>query len=403
MPDPMDDTRMPMRDAAAGAVATVHMDWSELGEFAREHAMRPMLSLYIDGHGRDPAERRGWRRLVDDEIDAIARLVQGSDAAERERFSHAAERVCQRLDAVLPGAIGHPALAVFATAEGVLRMDVLPVGGGTSATWGAGPRIAPYACAIGLAQSALVLLVSHREVRLARVRGTRSDAIGVLDAALVKDDPLAHTRGRRVRRLRAAVRGGTTTDVSPPRRAVTFERMLGVLAEAVVTATGPDDLVVVGGCPEAAREAAAWLDARTPRDVVLEDALGEQASEADVRAAAARATLRWRGQRNADRLGELTELGQASRRHAIGIMAVASALEHGAVRELVLSRGFLDEEAALADDLVAITLQQSGSVVTLEGDAAAHLDEEGGVAALLRFIPIPSAYGVGWESSGTAA
>jgi stalled ribosome rescue protein Dom34 len=240
-------------------------------------------------------------------------------------------------------------------------------------------------------------------VRLVRVQGMRSDAIAVLDAALMTDDPVARSRGRRAGMLRAAARRGTATDVSPPRRAATFERMLEVLAEAVVTATGPDDLVVVGGCPEAAREAAAWLDARTPRDVVLEDALGEEASEADVRAAAARATLRWRGRRNADRLGELAERGQASLGHAIGIMAVASALEHGAVRELLLSRGFLDEEAALAEDLVAITLQQSGTVVTLEGDAAAHLDAEGGVAALLRFIPIPSAYGVGWESSGTAA
>ena len=389
--------------SGTAASGTTTLDWSEIGTFARTLAGEPVLTLYVDGRVMDPAERRAWRVQVEHELGELHGIIARDDAAGREAFARAAEQVRFALDESFRGAIGAAGIAVFATPEAVLRMDALPSPVATEATWGSGPRVAPYASALAAMRTALVLIVAGTKVRMLRVRGSHSEAIAELDADAAVHETLTRSRARSTSNLRPSLRGATRADAAHRQREVAFDRMLAVLTEAVITASGPDDLVVVGGPGVPAHAAAALLDARTPRDVVLEAGLDEYASDAEVRAVAARATARCRDARNAARLADLVERGQATRRSAIGVMAVASALEHGAVMELLITPGLVHAEAALADDVVAATLQQGGTVSVMEGQAARDLEEEGGVAALLRFTPIPSAYGVGWEAPGRAA
>jgi len=63
------------------------------------------------------------------------------------------------------------------------------------------------------------------------------------------------------------------------------------------------------------------------------------------------------------------------------------ALDQRSIRDLYVTRHYLDEQAAEAEDAVRSALDQDASVEEVSGSAAEQLDRLGGVAAGLRFRP----------------
>jgi stalled ribosome rescue protein Dom34 len=63
------------------------------------------------------------------------------------------------------------------------------------------------------------------------------------------------------------------------------------------------------------------------------------------------------------------------------------ALDQASVRDLYVTRHYLDEHAAEAEDAVRSALDQDASVEEVSGSTAEQLDRAGGVAAGLRFRP----------------
>jgi stalled ribosome rescue protein Dom34 len=78
-------------------------------------------------------------------------------------------------------------------------------------------------------------------------------------------------------------------------------------------------------------------------------------------------------------------------RATVGLETTRSAIEMGAVEELLLTQAAWAKHPGEVEGVVSGTLMQGGLVEHVDGDAARTLDAEGGgIGALLRFPTPPS-------------
>ena len=85
------------------------------------------------------------------------------------------------------------------------------------------------------------------------------------------------------------------------------------------------------------------------------------------------------------RIAEIIDNGAPDGGGSLGPDATRVSLEQLRVRELYMTRRYVDEHAAEAEDAVRAALDQGASVEQVSGAVAARLDEYGGVAARLRY------------------
>ena len=85
---------------------------------------------------------------------------------------------------------------------------------------------------------------------------------------------------------------------------------------------------------------------------------------------------------------QIAEIASADTSHdaaALGPAATRRALERRTVRELYLTGRYLEDHMAEAEDAVRQALDQGALIEQVSHDAAARLDEHGGIAARLRY------------------
>jgi hypothetical protein len=355
---------------------------SQLVSLERSLRGKRVLSVYLDGTAKDPAQQRSWRVQLDHSLDDLRSWLSGSPRGEREELEQCLRRLDEAL-AAFPASIGAPGWAAFIAADRVHEASSLPVPMPTQAVWSTGACVAPYFRA----------LKELRPVVLAIADATRADVyrydVGTLDH--VETVRAHHTvrapqhMGDRPRMgYHPGVRGTAGRDEAQRSLLAGTHRMLTQAAERVKQVAGADAWIVTGGIPEVAQhladrlaEFAGYRALTVPLDIHATDA------ELTMAAHAAASTLR--NASDAARIAEIVDIGEASGLGALGPAATRETLQQGRVRELYITHQYLADHAAEAEAAVRSAIDQSASVEEVSGIAAARLDTHGGMAARLRY------------------
>lgn len=359
------------------------LTYSQLVALERSLRDERVLSVYLRGAADDPASRRAWRTDLDRSLRDLRRWLAGSSHEEREAF----ERCVVLLDEMLaPYASGlsSPGWAAFITDGIVQDAERLPVPMPTMAIWSTGMCVAPYIRALKVTRPVIVTVVDARLARIYRFRAGELSLLARIHAHAIIEPP-AHMGDAPRRGFHGGVRGETGHDAAKRARVAGAERMLREAELVVAKHASLDGGILVGGAARIATRFKKMLAASVSERVLQVESLHADAADADILAAARAGAS---ALRDATDLRQIAEIASADASHdaaALGPAATRRALERRTVRELYLTGHYLEDHMAEAEDAVRQALDQGALIEQVSHDAAARLDEHGGIAARLRY------------------
>jgi hypothetical protein len=359
------------------------LTYTKLLHLERALRDRRVLSVYLHGAADDPAARLTWRTDLDRSIRDLRRWLAGSSHAEREEL----ERCVKRLEGLLaPYAAGlpSPGWAGFITDDVVHDAERLPVPMPTMAIWSTGMCVAPYIRALKVTRPVIVAVVDARVAKIYRYRIAELELLETIHAHATIDAP-AHMGDSARPGFHAGVRGETAHDAVRRARTAGTERMLREAELVIVSHAALEGRILVGGAQRVATKLRR-LVARSVSDRVLQlESLHADASDAEIAEAASAGASALRDAADLRQIAEIVNANAGDGRATLGPAATAYALERRTVRELYITARFLEEHMAEAEEAVRQALDQGAIVEQVTREAAARLDEHGGVAARLRY------------------
>jgi hypothetical protein len=357
-----------------------HDRLAELYGRARDHHV---LSVYIDGGQRDPADRQVWRMKLEQSLSECRREVEGAGRDELIAFEEARDRLLERLrdfSSFMPdrGWVG------FATSDEVVYADAVPVPMPDLVVWEKGLRVAPYVRALKQERPVVIALADRHRARLFAYREGDLEGVDEFAAAEAPED-LSDAQAARRSGERSGTRGNATDDAQR-QVDVRAEALLERVVERVGELAGGAGLVVVGGTRETAKR---LLHALPPSLAERADEVGSLHLDMtpaqlkdEVESMASELTQRLQ----AALVVSALDRARSGGRCVLGDEDTARALVERKVGTLILSRTFLHDSHDRADHMVGTAFEQRADVEEVSGPGAIHLDEEaGGVAALLRW------------------
>jgi hypothetical protein len=356
---------------------------------ALERSLRGVhvLSVYLDGTAKDPANQRAWRVQLDHSLDDLRTWLDGSPHAERESFAQCVRLLDHELEA-FTGNVGAPGWAAFITPDRVHEASLLPVAMPTQTVWSTGMSVAPYMRALKEIRPVAVVLVDSRKADVHRYYGGKLERIETVRAYHTVMQP-SHMGDAPRPGFHAGTRGDTGHDEAQRSLLVGTNRMLADAAECAMRIAGSDGWIVTGGIPKVGRQVAELLSPRAPGRVLNVESLDIHASGADLTEAARAAASTLRNAMDAARIAEIAEIadsgGAAAGLGALGPSATRETLDQRRVRELYVTHRYLEDHAALAEDAVRSAMDQGAMVEEVSGAGAEQLDAHGGMAARLRY------------------
>ena len=357
----------------------------KLVQLYRDCQSEKVLSIYLDGEANDPAQRKVWRRRLEQHIADAGRHLENASSEERAGFHGALGLLRGELewfDAFLPG----KGWVGFATSERVLYAETVSAPMPDLVRWEQGIRVAPYVRGLKQIRSVVVVLADRRRARVFEYRdGVVSELPGVLADTDVGDltDIGVGKRGA----THSGVRGQTGTDAAQRYLDAGSERMLKRLMENLEERVGEDGFLVVGGTPETVSALGQHASAGMAKRLLERPSLHVDMSAAEVRTAAevCASALTQRGQEGL--VTEVLDLARSGGRGCLGIEATERALKEGRVDTLLLTRSFIREVPDFADHCVGAAFDQHADVEELSGSPAERWDHDaGGIGARLRFV-----------------
>ena len=141
-----------------------------------------VLSVYVDGEATNPAERRAWRKRLDQGVSRVRReLEEAADGEGQAAFGEALARLDQELgkiDSFVPdrGWVG------FATPERTWYASSVPVPMPDLVRWEHGVRVAPYVRALKQQRSVVLALVDSQRARIYHYRDGQLEEADGLEA-----------------------------------------------------------------------------------------------------------------------------------------------------------------------------------------------------------------------------
>ncbi|MDX1566319.1 MAG: hypothetical protein R3223_00865 [Longimicrobiales bacterium] len=343
-----------------------------------------VLSIYLDGNGNDPAERKVWRKELDHEIEGARERLADASAEEKEAFESAVSLLMAEIDdfnAFVPdkGWVG------FATRDDVHYAESVPVPLPTLARWEDGLRVAPYVR--GLKQDRMVAAVlldsqrarifEYRDGELVEPESLRADTfIGDLTDVNISKRAATHT----------GTRGETGTDAAQRALEVTSERMRKKLMEVVTELVGDKGLLIIGGTPEMVSAAASSVPRAMEGRVAERPSLHLEMTTAEVKEAVETAASELTQEIQSRLVDQVIDQALANGRGCLGRESTERALLERRVDTLLLARSFIDENQDFADHCVGTAFEQHAEVEEVSGEADDRLMEEGsGIGARLRY------------------
>lgn len=355
----------------------------ELAALERELRDERILSVYLDGTAEDFAAQRAWRVALGHSLKDLRAWLAGSSHDEREGFERCVGQLERQLARFTPN-VGAPGWVAFIAPDHVRYAERVPVPMPTLAVWSTGPCVAPYIRALKQERPVIVALVDARKAMLYRYQAGALERVQTLHAQATVEPP-SHMGDAPRAGFHHGVHGPTGHDEAQRSLLEGTARLLRSVAEQVMRLAGADGWIVVGGIPRVGVQLERALGAPVATRLMRLDWLDVHASDADVTDAAQRAASALRDTATLRRLRELADSGRGNGLAALGPSAVQRALAQGRVRELYLTRRYLEEHTPEAEDAVRSALDQHAAVEQAERDPAKWLDEYGGMAALLRY------------------
>ena len=355
----------------------------QLIDLYRNHREENVLSVYVDGDGHDPAQRRAWTVEFEQRLSKERARVEAESPEQVDAFDRARELVeeqLRRYGAFLPAR----GWAGFATPEGLHYAEELPVPMPHLVRWERGLRAAPYVRALKQDRMVVAVLVDSRKARVFTYRNgelqERADLLADVDIG----DPGESSMSKRASTYTGS-HGETGTDAAQRALEKSASDLQARLVEVVEELAGREGYVVLGGIAERESAVAGQLAKMADRLTVV-PSMHLGMSEAEVRSAVETAASEISRRRQGELLGAVMDMARSGGKGALGVPATEDALRGAQVDTLMLTRGFRERHPDLADHFVGTAFEQGATVEELSGESADRLDEEAeGVAARLRF------------------
>lgn len=356
----------------------------QLAELYRGLEHGKVLTVYVDGVGKDPALRRVWRRRLVQELEREEHRLLRNNPQEFNDFKAAEERILKELDgyqASLPmkGWVG------FATVDGLRHAENLPVQVPNLVRWENGPRVAPYIRGLKQLRPMAIALIDSRRSRLFVYTEGVVEEVDDFRADTFLGDLLDPASPQRTGRFSGS-RGETATDAAQRYLEEGKTRMLRRVREVLMDLTKPDGFLLIGGDHESLAAFRPMLPKNLDRRTLENPSLFVEMTLPEVKAAAAEGASTLSKLRQNMLLDQIVEQAYSGGNGCFGAEETIRALREGRVDILALSRGFVEANPDLADECVSVAFHQGADVRVFSGDPAARLDAEGGgVGARLRY------------------
>lgn len=356
----------------------------QLAELYRGLQQEKVLTVYVDGVGNDPAERRVWRTRLDQELERAEHKLQRMDSEDLSDFKAAEEQLLRELDgyqAALPtkGWVG------FATSSALRHSETLPVQVPNLVRWEHGPRVAPYIRGLKQLRTMCIALVDSRRSRIFLYKEGQVKEVEDLRADTFMGDLMDLSGPQRTGRFSGA-RGETATDAAQRYLEQGTVRMLNRVRDVCYEAIQPDGFLLVGGNQEAMAALRPMIPRHLDQRILENPSMYVEMSLSEVKTAAANGASTLSKLRQEALLDQITEQAYSGGNGSLGAEETVLALREARVDILALSRGFVEANPDLADQCVSDAFQQGADVRVFSGEPAARLDAEGGgVGARLRY------------------
>jgi len=358
----------------------------QLADLYRSLQQEKILTVFIDGAGKDPASRRVWRRRVEQELEREEYRLRSSDSKEKEEFRAAQDRVMKELDA-FESFLPKKGYMAFASANRLHYAESIPVQVPTLVRWETGARIAPYIRGLKQLRPMVAALVDGRRGRVFLYKEGELTEIADLRADTFLGDISESASSRRASK-HSGSRGETATDAAQRLLDVGTERMLKEVKELVTNQAGDDGFVLLGGNQEALSALRPMMTGVKESRIFENHSLWLEMTASEVKAATAEAASALSRRRQTALLDQIMEQSYARGNGTLGGKDTVQALVSGCVDILVLSRGFVEANPDYADRCVAQAFEQGADVRVFGSSTSGRLDEVGGgIAARLRFRP----------------
>lgn len=356
------------------------MTLTTLSRLHRSLATEHVLSVYVDFATPNPADRDTWRTALDHALEKARDRLAGTNRGERAAFDQSVAHLERAVElAARDSAVGWCA---FITASGVREAHALSTHVPTLAMWNIGACIAPYVRVLRNAEAVWFAIADSRKVALYQYHAGTLTPFDKFRAFHPVDEP-AHMGNQVSPHFHSGTHGASGHDAAQRSLIAGRDRMLDEASDRLDALASETAWIVVGGIPVVAAQLADRLPAR-PRRVVTRVSLDVHASAAQITAAARSAACALHGARDTSELTELLELendGLAT----TGAAVTNRALDEARVKTLYITPHYLDTCAEASESAVRSALDQHAELALINGDAAAHLDGIGGIAARLRY------------------
>ena len=358
---------------------------TQLTRLARALRDKRVLTVYIDGTTSDPALQGTWRVQIDHGIKDLRAWLVGSPHDEREEF----ESCVRVLEAELQGfsdGIGAPGAVSFVSKGYTPETHTLPVPTPTIVVWSTGPSLSPYVRALKQTRAVIVAIADARKTRIFEYRIGRIRHIEDV-RSYASTSPPAHMGNAPRVGFHPGTRGNPGRDAAQRTRRNGRDRMISEVAQRITELADGDGWIVLGGIHRVATRISDRLALSMPNRVTVLDSLDVHSTDAEISHAAAGAASALRDTADGRRL---TEIRDAAGSHALGVVGFEEArlaLDQRCVRDLLVTRRFIDGHAAEAERAIRDALAQDAIVEEVARGVAARLDEVGGIVAGLRFRP----------------
>jgi hypothetical protein len=356
----------------------------QLAELSRGLQEEKVLTVYVDGEGKDPALRRVWRRRLAHELEREEHRLQRLDSGELTDFKAAEGLLLKELDgyqAFLPskGWVG------FATPSGLRHSESLPVQVPNLVRWEQGPRVAPYIRGLKQLRPMAIALMDSRRSRIFLYTEGSVEEVEDLRADTFMGDLQDLSAPQRTGRY-SGTRGEVATDAAQRYLGEGTIRMLRRVKEVCTALMSPDGFLLLGGEQEVVATLRPMLPKGMDRRILENPSLYLEVPVPELKAAAAEGASTLSKLRQNSLLDQIMEQTHSGGNGSLGAEETVKALREGRVDILALSRGFVEANPDLADQFVTDAFHQAADVRVFSGQPAERLDAEGGgVGARLRY------------------
>jgi hypothetical protein len=361
---------------------------SQLSALHRAHRNERMLSVYVDGSIPDPAAQRTWRLHLDRAIKDLKTWLDDSARTEREDLDQCTELLEAELAKFDP-TVGSPGWVAFITKNGVVHAQPVPVPVTTLAVWSNGACLAPYLRTLPEATPVIIAIVDARNAELYRYQFGWIDRVEKLRAPHLGEVG-SHMGNAPVQGFHTGTRGLTGRDAAQAAALDDRDHMLADAGHRAVELAGPHGWILVGGIPRVAARFEENVAAAAAGRVLRIDHLDVHSSEAMIADAARAGSATMRDALDVQSVTSIIDRAGAGGLGALGAPDLQKALTTESVHELFVTRKYLDDHAADAEEAVRAAFDQGATVVEVSGRAAELLDAKGGIGAELRFQAKPA-------------